>query len=157
MREVLLAAMILFSGCDSGPVGRFLGGGPDTLAGYRLGMMLPDVRAQAESLGDVFECDYQLADRWVFCGPPAVDGLGGDRLEFAFRDGELVLLTRDLGESWNDVPFDTIPTLLRAYGELPARTIDTSYSWQRTMRNITVQVTCLGPGARCTITIARRM
>jgi hypothetical protein len=155
MRRVSLAALMFLAGCDSGPVGRLLNAFPDTLSGYRLGTMLTEVQSQAESLGDPFECDYQLDDRFVFCGPSAEYESGGDLLDFGFRDGELILITRSLGEDWNDVPFDTLRTLLKAYGDVPARTADTSYAWRRTERNATVQVTCVGPGARCTVAIGR--
>jgi hypothetical protein len=155
MRRVALVALMFLAGCDSGPVGRLLNAFPDTLSGYRLGTMLTEVQSRAESLGDPFECDYQLADRFVFCGPPAEYESGGDRLDFGFRDGELILITRDLGEAWNDVPFDTLRARLRAYGDVPARTGDTSYAWRRTERNATVQVTCVSPGARCTVAIGR--
>ena len=155
MRGMSLAALMLIAGCDSGPIGQLLNSFPDTLAGYRLGMGLPDVRTQAESLGDSFECDYQLDDRFVFCGPPADYELGRDRLDFGFRDGELILITRNLGEDWNEVHFDTLRARLRVYGDLPARTADTDYSWRRTERNTTVQVFCAGPGARCTVAIGR--
>ena len=155
MRGTSLVALMLLVGCDSGPVGQLFSTFPDTLAGYRLGMTLPDVRTQAESLGDPFECDYQLDDRFVFCGPPTEYDYGLDRLDFVFRDGELILITRNLGEDWNDVPFDTLRARLRAYGEIPARTADTAYSWRRSERNTTVQVYCASQGARCTVAIGR--
>jgi len=155
MRGMLLVALVFLAGCDSGPVGRLLNAFPDTLAGYRLGTVLTEVQSQAESLGDPFECDYQLDDRFVFCGPPADYDSEGDLLDFGFRDGELILITQNLGDNWNDVPFDTLRALLRVYGDVPARMADTSYAWRHTERNTTVQVTCMGPGARCTIAIGR--
>jgi hypothetical protein len=155
MIRVSFAALLFIVGCDYGPVGQFLNTFPDTLAGYRLGMSLPDARTQAESLGDFFECDYQLGDRFIFCGPPAEYDSGRDRLDFGFRDGELILITRNLGEDWDDIPFDTLRARLSVYGPLPARTADTEYSWRRTERNATVQVSCGTQGSRCTVALVR--
>ena len=155
MRGMSLAALMFLVGCDSGPVGQFFNIFPDTLAGYRLGMSLPDARTQAESLRDPFECDYQLDDQFVFCGPPADYESGRDRLDLGFRDGKLILITRNLGEDWEDVPFDTLRAQLSVYGELPVRTTGTDYSWRRTERNATVQVSCESEGARCTVVIGR--
>lgn len=155
MRGVSLVALMFLVGCDSGPVGQLFSTFPDTLAGYRLGMTLPETQTLAESLGDSFECDYQLDDRFVFCGPPAEYDPGRDRLDFGFRDGELILITRNLGEDWNDVPFDTLRARLSVYGDLPVRTDDTDYSWRRTERNTNVQVSCGSQGARCTVAIGR--
>ena len=155
MKRVSFVALLFLVGCDSGPVGQLFSTFPDTLAGYRLGITLPEAQTQAESLGDPFECDYQLDDRFVFCGPPADYELGRDRLDFGFRDGELILITRNLGEDWDDVPFDTLRARLSVYGDLPARSAGTDYSWRRTERNTTVQVSCGSEGARCTVALGR--
>ena len=155
MRGMSLAVLMLIAGCDSGPVGQLLNAFPDTLAGYRLGMSLPDAREQAESLGDSFECDYQLDDRFVFCGPTADFDSGLDRLDFGFRDGELILITRNLGEDWDDVPFDTLRARLSVYGDMPERSAGTDYSWRLTEQKTTLQVSCGSQGSRCTVALGR--
>ena len=155
MRGMSLAVLMLVAGCDTGPVSQLLDPFPDTLAGYRLGMSLPDVRDQAEALGDSFECDYQLDDQFVFCGPSADFDSGRDRLDFGFRDGQLILITQNLGEDWDDVPFDTLRARLGVYGDLPAQTADTAYSWQTTEQNTTVQVSCGSQGSRCSVVLGR--
>ena len=112
MRLPLLLVALL-AACDSAELGsrsiRL-----DTLAGYTLGSLQPEARAQAEGEGRLLECF--TADDLLLCSEQLALRAGRDGIALDFRNGRLVTIARYLGEDWKSVPFDTLRGRLRPYG-----------------------------------------
>ena len=129
LRIVPLLVCACLAACDSGGSGRpsseELNVRFDTVAGFRLGMLLPEVRAVAGRYGQELEC--QQPTDWIKPGdvPDSVYraiadedncSAGGNWLHF--RQGSLVWIRVPVSDDWDRIPVDTlVERLADEYGE----------------------------------------
>jgi hypothetical protein len=136
IRILLLSlAVCLAAACDAGDSDGLArdGGGVrfDTVAGFRLGMLLPEARAVAAAQGDALECDQPLGPnpsgdlpdsiaaylREVDnCHPPA------QQYRLQFFKGSLRTVYLPFSDDWERIPVDTlVARLAREMGQPKGR------------------------------------
>jgi hypothetical protein len=170
----LLHLAWLLAACGSGDPGRGTSAGKemrlDTVAGFTLGMLLPEAREAAaargyallcqpattaysrESVGDSIWRKMQDVD---YCEPP--DG----RMELAFKQGTLIAVTVRYSEDWARIPLDTVVSRLSDGAGPPTRREVQPYGdgrrdvlviWSRDDDPAVMQLRCPegGPSRDCT-------
>jgi hypothetical protein len=129
----LLACAFLVAACDSGGSGRpsseKLGVRFDTVAGYRLGMLLPEARAVARRYGQELDC-RQPTDRVepgdepdsVYRDLADEDNCSAGTNWLHFRQGSLLWIRVPVTDDWRRIPVDTLVNrLAEEYGEPKGR------------------------------------
>lgn len=141
----LLACASLLSACGNGDSVRQpeAEGGVrfDTVAGFQLGMLLPEARELAAARGDGLRCQaattrfprgsvddtlWQKMQDVDYCRSP------DERMELAFKQGLLIAVTVDYSEDWARIPLDTlIGRLSDRAGAPPRREVRPYGEWRR--------------------------
>lgn len=128
----LLLCAGLLAACGSGESASRAADGVrfDTVAGFRLGMLLPEAREVAATRGDMLLCEpatsvftperlgdsvYQTILQTDYCEPPA------EHYQLRFDKGSLRQVTLSYSEDWARVPVDTLVGRLSERAGPPAR------------------------------------
>ncbi|HST60724.1 MAG TPA: hypothetical protein VLK84_18635 [Longimicrobium sp.] len=130
----LFVCALLLSACGSGDSGRQpnaeSGVWLDTVAGFQLGMLLPEARELAAARGDALRCQaattrfprgsvedtvWQKMQDVDYCRPP------DEGMELAFKQGTLFAVTVEYSEDWARIPLDTLIRRLSERAGAPAR------------------------------------
>lgn len=80
----------------------------DTLAGFRLGMLRPDVQTRADSLRFVLSCDTAI------CRPATLDIYDPGFFVLGFNGGKLTEIDKLFGRDWRGIPPDTVRRRIEA-------------------------------------------
>lgn len=151
------ALLLLFAAACGAAEPRAGGVRIDTLAGFRIGQLYPEVVAQAREHGYTISCKEEFQTDACQARPTSS---AQPPVHLTFQNGLLVLITKNLQAEWRGVAFDSLRRRHEAFGE-PAevKRIGGSYAaiWMSHNRTVRRGILCSDTlsAASCEIGVER--